>query len=264
MSRAAREYSLRHVLADVAALRWARVRGIDLAIPAGLAIVAAGLAGQLGRPIAGLPFGAWWIGVSATALAAWAAVAHMGRTAPLRPVVLLAVPVVASWLLFDILLWQQSDHLYDLNVYLGSCGRWLDGGQAYMTAPIASWPENAAADFFLYPPPLLPVFGLLSRLPNPIVSSRLDRVPGGVCRSPPSGCSACAGLEPAAAGLPAGHDRDRIGQRRRLTLLLFALAYRAGGAWSLDGLFKTPERSAGAVAAAREALAARLASAQRP
>jgi hypothetical protein len=229
---------LRRLLADVASLRWARVRGFDLAVPAGLAIVAMGLADYLGRPIAGTPFWVWWIGGSAAVLGAGLALARFDRIGPLRPVAALAVTAVVSWLLFDWLLWQQDRHLYDLNVYLGSCARWLDGGQPYMTGTITEWPSDAASDYFLYPPPLLPVFGALSRLPHPAVSIAWTAL-----------LIVCAyaafrlfGLRPGLSLLmvafPPVMTGIESGNVASLTLLLFALAYRAGPALALGGLFK--------------------------
>jgi hypothetical protein len=229
---------LRRFLADAAALRWARVRGVDLVAPTGLAIVAVGLAEQLGRPIAGLAFAVWWAALSAAALAGWAALARSDRALPVRPVAFLAIPVVVSWLLFDLLLWQQANHLYDLDVYLASCGRWLDGGQPYMTGPITAWPQTPAADYFLYPPPLLPVFGLLSRLPNPAVSI------GWIVF-----LAACAYFAFRLLGLPRTWSLLLVafppvmmgiesGNVASLSLLLFALAYRSGPALVVGGLLK--------------------------
>jgi len=233
-----RVISLRRFLADVAALRWTRVRGVDLAVPAGLAIVAIALIDQLGRPIAGMPFWVWWLACSAVVLAVSAGLVRPDRVAPLRPVTLLVVPVVVSWLLFDVLLWQQDRHLYDLNVYLSSCGRWLDGGQPYMTTPIVVWPENAASDYFLYPPPLLPVFGLLSRLPHPAVAVGWTALLA-VCAF---AAFRLLGLRPINSLLMVAFPPVMIGIESgniaSLTLLLFALARRAGPGLVLSGLLK--------------------------
>jgi hypothetical protein len=225
-------------VAEIAGLRWARAGRFDAAIPAAIAIVAAAFAGQLGRPIGGLPFGLLWVVLSAAVLASLrlrSAVSPVGRS---WPGFALVVWVVIGWLLFDLLLWQQTNHLYDFDVYLAAAGRWLAGGQPYMTGPVSAWPASPGQDFFLYPPPLLPFFGLLSRLPNPPMAVAWVGF-----------LVACAyasfrvlGLRPiwsllllAFPPLMIGFESGNVAS---LTFLLFALAFRAGAGLVLDGLFK--------------------------
>ena len=205
-------------VARIASLRWTRIGPVDAAVPVGMAIVATAFVDQLGRPIGGLPFGLIWIVATAAAVA----VVRIrpvpltgGRSRPGPAFVALVAWVVVGWLLFDVLLWQQINHLYDFDVYLASAGRWMSGGQPYMTAPVSAWPSSAAQDFFLYPPPLLPVFGRCR-------SCRTGRsrwrgsASWSPAHTPRFGSWACRPiLEPAAAGLPAGDDRLRIGQRRQ-------------------------------------------------
>ena len=228
-------------VAEIAGLRWTRVGRFDLAIPVGIAIVAAGFADQLGRPVGGLPFAVVWIVATAAAVAVvrvWSGLLPAGPSRPGPAFVALVAWVVVGWLLFDVLLWQQTNHLYDFDVYLASAGRWMSGGQPYMTAPISAWPSSAAQDFFLYPPPLLPFFGLLSKLPNPAVAVAWI----GFLVACAYASFRALGLRPIWSLLlltfPPVMIGFESGNVASLTFLLFALAYRAGGSLVVDGLFK--------------------------
>ena len=234
--------SARDWLARVASLRWARVGGLDLAVPAAAVLVVFNAIPQLGRDLWGVPFWLAWALVTATAAAALLASRMIGGTdltARLaRPEVVLLAGIVASWVLYDILFWQQPNNLYDLNVYLGSAARWLDGGQPYMTAAVSSWPSGPRNDFFLYPPPLLPVFGLLSRLPDAPVAVGFT-----------AGAVACAYKAYRWLGLSRAYSLALLtfppvmigfesGNIASLTFLLFAVAVKSGGTLIVDGLFK--------------------------
>jgi hypothetical protein len=230
--------SIRLALAKVLGLRWARAGRVDLAIPAALGLVVVGLRDELGRPIGDVPFGVAWLAVSLALLALAAGFARLRLIGRLRPVAVLAVPVVVSWLLIDFLLAQETNHLYDLNVYLDSSARWLSGGQPYMSGPISAWPTSAASDYFLYPPPLLPVFGALSELPNGPVSVAWVAflVACAFCSFRALGlrplwCLLLVAFPPVMIGIESGNVAS-------LTFLLFALAYRAGPGLVVDGLFK--------------------------
>jgi hypothetical protein len=222
----------------VASLRWARLGAFDAAIPAAMAVVAFAFLGQLGRPVGGLPFGLVWIVATAAAVAVTRVRAAAAPVSRSWLGLVLVIWVVVGWLLFDLLLWQQSNHLYDFNVYLGSAGRWMAGGQPYMTAPVTAWPTSAGQDFFLYPPPLLPLFGLLSKLPNQPVAlawiAFLVACAYGSFRAlglGPIWSLILLAFPPVMVGFESGNVAS-------LTFLLFALAYRAGGSLVLDGLFK--------------------------
>jgi hypothetical protein len=230
--------SVRDWVAELVGLRWARIGAFDLAIPVGMAVVTVGFLDQLGRSIGGFPFGLLWVGATAAVVALLrlrSAVSPVGRS---WPGLALVAWVVVGWLLFDLLLWQQTNHLYDFNVYLGSAGRWVAGGQPYMTAPVAAWPASAGEDFFLYPPPLLPFFGLLSKLPNPPVAVAWI----GFLIACAYASFRALGLRPIWSLLLLAFPPVMIGFESgnvaSLTFLLFALAYRAGGGLVLDGLFK--------------------------
>ncbi len=228
-------------VAEMASLRWARVGPVNAAVPVGMAIIAAGLADRLGQPIGGPPFGVVWI-VATAAIVAVARVRSVltpaGRSGPGLGLVTLVTWVVVGWLLFDVLLWQQTNHLYDFDVYLASAGRWLAGGQPYMTGPVSVWPSSPGQDFFLYPPPLLPFFGLLSKLPNPPVAVAWV----GFMVACAYGSFRALGLRPLWSALlltfPPVMIGFESGNVASLTFLLFALAYRANGSLVVDGLFK--------------------------
>jgi hypothetical protein len=230
--------AVRGWVAEIVSLRWARIGRLDLAVPVAMAVVAVAFLDQLGRPIGGIPFSLLWVVTTAAVLGllrVHSAVSPVGRS---WPGLALVAWVVAAWLLFDVLLWQQTNHLYDFDVYLGSAGRWMAGGQPYMTAPVSAWPSSATQDFFLYPPPLLPFFGLLSKLPNqPAAVAWVGFL------------VACAYASFRALGLrpiwslllltfPPVMIGFESGNVASLTFLLFALAYRASGSLILDGLFK--------------------------
>jgi hypothetical protein len=150
----------------------------------------------------------------------------------------LVVQIAVVWVLYDILLWQPPSHLYDLNVYLGASERWMNGGQAYVATVLTTWPSSARADFFLYPPPLLPFFALLSQLPTaPMAAAwtafqiacwyRAFRILG----LAPSLSLLLLAFPPVMIGLESGNVAG-------LTFLLFVAAVRAGGALVVDGIFK--------------------------
>jgi hypothetical protein len=152
---------------------------------------------------------------------------------------ILVVGIVVSWALYDLWFWGQTRQLYDLDVYLGSAARWLAGGQPYMTAPVTAWPSSPAADFFLYPPPLLPVFGALSKLPEgPVDVGWVAFLVACAYKSyrvlglPRVWSLALLAFPPVAIGFESGNVAS-------LTFLLFAAGVRAGGALVVDGLFKT-------------------------
>jgi hypothetical protein len=229
-------------LARVASLRWARIGGLDLVVPAATGLVVFNAIPQLGRDLWGVPFWLAWIvttAIAAAALLAWSRAARPAWKPRLAsPEMLLLAGIVASWVIYDILFWQQPNNLYDLNVYLGSAARWLDGGQPYMTTAVSSWPSGPQNDFFLYPPPLLPVFGLLARLPDMPVALGFT-----------AAMVACAYKAYRFLGLSRAYSLVVLtfppvmigfesGNIASLTFLLFAAAVKSGGTLVVDGLFK--------------------------
>jgi hypothetical protein len=232
--------SLRVWLARIVGLRWARIGRFDLAVPAAIVVVVWTTAPQLGRDAGGIPFWVAWIVATAaivTPLRLWPRLRH--GAAPANPLGLtLVVGIVVSWVIYDILFWGQTLQLYDLEVYLGSASRWLDGGQPYLAATLTAWPATPQSDFFLYPPPLLPVFAALSRFPSGPVdlgwfaflvacaykSYRLL----GLSRT---WSVALLAFPPVAIGFESGNIAS-------LTFLLFVAGLRTGGTLIVDGFFK--------------------------
>lgn len=261
-------------LADLASLRWARPGGLNLALPGAMVLVVLYAIPQLGGSVAGAPFWLAWLlataGVVAVVLAVKRAVprAHDGVAASgggmtgsgggaatvtgprapggsgfsLRRLTTLQLAFVTEvlvvWTLYDIKLWQPAGHLYDLNVYLGASERWMYGGSAYLTSTLTAWPTSPGADYFLYPPPLLPIFAQLSQWPAAPVAAawtllqlacwyRAFRLLG----LAPSLSVLLLAFPPVMIGVESGNVAG-------LTFLLFAAAVRTGGALVLDTIFK--------------------------
>jgi hypothetical protein len=230
---------LRGGIARAASLRWARIGRFDPVLPAAALLTAAGFRDQLGATVAapfGLTFAGLWVGLAAVSIGAlWLGRKLLARGAGKSeasaswPLIGLIVWIVSGWLVCDLVIWQGSNHLYDLDVYLASAGRWMNGGTAYMTGPESSWPASAAQDYFLYPPPLLPVFGLLSRLPGGAVTLAWEAFLawGAYASFRTLGLRwfwslALLAFPPLMRGFESGNVAS-------LTFLLFALGYRAGG-----------------------------------
>ena len=239
----------RSLLARIVGLRWARIGGFDLVVPAAICAVIWTAIPQLGSELAGVPFGVVWIAATAVVMAPllWWSRARVpsspaaGKSPAPVPILglTLVVGIVVSWVLYDVWFRGQTIQLYDLDVYLGSAARWLAGGQPYMTAPVTTWPSSPGSDFFLYPPPLLPVFAALSRLPHGIVSvAWVAFLVGCAYKSyrilglRRAWCVALLAFPPVAIGFESGNIAS-------LTFLLFVAGVRAGGTLVVNGLFKT-------------------------
>lgn len=66
---------------------------------------------------------------------------------------------------------ERDGGLRDLRLYLVAGAHFVAGLPVYQVTPIQDLPGNATLLPFLYPPPLLPLFGVLSELPWPLVAS---------------------------------------------------------------------------------------------
>jgi hypothetical protein len=229
----------RERLAHLAGLHWARWRGVDLVVPAAIILVVWATAPALDVDLAGIPALALWVIATGVAVALLRSLpSGTGSTRATTSGLVLVAGVVVAWVLYDVWFWGQTVQLYDLDVYLGSASRWLAGGQPYMAAPAANWPSSAAADFFLYPPPLLPVFGALSRLPHDLVSvGWVCFIVGCAYRSfrilglPRTWSLVLLAFPPVAIGFESGNVAA-------CTFLLFAGSFRYGGGLIVAGLFK--------------------------
>ena len=228
----------REWLARLAGLHWAQLRGVDLVVPAAIILVVWTTAPTLNVDLAGISALALWVLATGVGVALLRSLPAASSPRAATPGLVLVTGVVVAWVLYDIWFWGQMTQLYDLDVYLGSASRWLAGGQPYMSAPATSWPSSAAADFFLYPPPLLPVFGAISRLPHNLVSAgwvgfivvcayRSFRILG----LPRMWSVGLLAFPPVAIGFESGNVAS-------FTFLLFAASFRYGGGLILAGLFK--------------------------
>lgn len=155
-----------------------------------------------------------------------------------RWVLLLAVQVLAGWLLVDIVYVRDGPGLYDYRVYLAGGATWVAGGEPYLAEVLQALPARAAEDPFLYPPPLLPFFGVLSLLPAAVahwvwVALLLG---SGAIAFRLLGASwrwslLLLAFPPMAKGVDSGNVTH-------LLLLILAAAPFAGGGLVLSGLFK--------------------------
>jgi hypothetical protein len=78
---------------------------------------------------------------------------------------LLVGEVIALWVVADTMIWSSATHFYDFNVYLAAGVHAGHGQPVYLPAPITTLPRSAATDWFLYPPPLIPLLRLATHLP---------------------------------------------------------------------------------------------------
>jgi len=245
--------TLRAAIARVAGLRWAQIGPMDLALFAAGALTIWNAVPQFGVDFWGVPFWLAWL-AGTTVAGGSLALARLSFGRPLRAPgdpraaggtvgiqtvgTVLLTGIFVSWILYDFHFWQQTRHLYDLNVYLGSASRWLDGGRPYVSAPLTSWPFTARDDYFLYPPVLLPFFGLLSKLPEaPVALAWTGLMVGCAYKAFRSlGLSRrwsfmLLAFPPIVIGFESGNIAS-------LTFLLFTAGFRAGGTLIAGGIFK--------------------------
>ena len=90
----------------------------------------------------------------------------------LSPTEVMALQVLATALVADYLNWRGGGGLRDLHLYLIGGANFVDHGVVYMTTAIHSTPKDGLELLpFLYAPPTLPFFGLLSELPRGLVDA---------------------------------------------------------------------------------------------
>jgi MYXO-CTERM domain-containing protein len=109
-------------------------------------------------------------GVLWAAIFGLAALAVLLRRRNVTAMQLMALEVLACAAVSD---WQNSTAgaLRDLNLYLHAGSQFLAGGPVYTTVPIDHYPAAGGFLPYLYAPPTLPMFALLSALPYPLVAS---------------------------------------------------------------------------------------------
>jgi hypothetical protein len=146
--------------------------------------------------------------------------------------------MASGWFAYAISIWQAGSHLYDFRSYLGAAGRWLAGGQPYLDHVLDHLPATAAADVFLYPPPLLPLFGAISRVPSGVASVGWVLVLAAaavlafrVIGAPWRSALLLLLFPPLVKGIESGNVAN-------VTFLIFVLGTRAARALVLDPLFK--------------------------
>ena len=108
--------------------------------------------------------------VWAAAVAASVAIVSIVRRRGPSAVELMALEVLAATLVADVQ-YSANDALRDLRLYLDAGREFLAGGSAYTTVALHAYPADSSDLPFLYAPPALPLFGLLSALPFPIVAA---------------------------------------------------------------------------------------------
>src|SRR5204862_5056656 len=93
-----------------------------------------------------------------------------GRIAPFRfrPTEVMALEVLAAALVDDAEN-STANGLRDLHLYLHAGAQFMAGAQVYTPQSIDRYPSDLGFLPFLYPPVTLPVFGLLSQLPQTLV-----------------------------------------------------------------------------------------------
>lgn len=105
----------------------------------------------------------------------WAALVALAASAALivrrrlGPTQLMALEVLVAALIADYKLW--SDPLRDLHLYLRAGAQFVAHSTAYTLEPLGRYPLQEDHLPFLYPPPTLPFFGLLSAMPLGLVEA---------------------------------------------------------------------------------------------
>jgi hypothetical protein len=99
-----------------------------------------------------------------------AAILWIARRGPPSAVEVMALEVLAASLLND-LDYSRAGALRDLRLYLDAGQSFLAGQSPYTTDVLHVYPTDLGDLPFLYAPPTLPLFGLLSALPFPLVGA---------------------------------------------------------------------------------------------
>ncbi|MFI5226362.1 MAG: glycosyltransferase 87 family protein [Candidatus Limnocylindrales bacterium] len=109
------------------------------------------------------PFFPLWVGGSVIALAAW-----WGLRRHLTALETLAIGVVVAMVLTDVTtFWTQG--LRDLHLYVKAGSHFAAGQPVYLQSLLTVRPADLSDYPYLYPPPTLPLFAVLSYLPSVLV-----------------------------------------------------------------------------------------------
>jgi hypothetical protein len=187
----------------------------------------------------GVRFAAVWLAAGLCAVAASSVLARMLRPAApwLRPVETLAILAVVAMVLTDITMaWQP---LRDLSIYLKAGDRFLSGAAVYMDSPLTVQPADRTAYPFLYPPPTLPIFAVLSQLPEAIAQAVWLSVSLGLALLAFRSFGVRARWLPVLVLWPPLFQGLWVGNVAVPALALFALAPRFGGGLVLGAVFKS-------------------------
>jgi hypothetical protein len=111
----------------------------------------------------GIRFGPLWLGVTLAAGIGWIAA---GRR--LTAIAAMALGSIAAMVLTDIT-FIVGQNLRDLHLYLHAGRHFLDGEPVYLDRLFTVRPVDLSNFPFLYPPPTLPLFAILSLLPQLLV-----------------------------------------------------------------------------------------------
>ena len=111
----------------------------------------------------GIRFGPLWVGVTLAAGIGWIAA---GRR--MTAIAATALGSIAAMVLTDIT-FIVGQNLRDLHLYLHAGRHFLDGEPVYLDRLFTVRPVDLSTFPFLYPPPTLPVFAIMSLLPQLLV-----------------------------------------------------------------------------------------------
>ena len=150
----------------------------------------------------------------------------------------LAAEVLVAWGVLDAVTWTLNGRFYDLRVYLAAGAHANAGNLVYLPGPLIQLPASASADWFLYPPPLVPVMQLaaLGPLGLTVWGFAAAMAACGVLAYRLIGCPWAWSLllvafPPMVKGIQSGNVAN-------LTFLLLAGAIRWGPGLALGTLFK--------------------------
>ena len=132
-------------------------------------------------PIRHLPreYVAVWIPVVAAGLlvASFLSARFRPSTRRLRPVEVLAILAIATMVLTDVTM--ATGPMRDLGIYIKAGQHFQAGSPVYLSSPLAANPADLSDLPYLYPPFTLPFFGVLARLPVPLV--QVGWLVGSIC-----------------------------------------------------------------------------------